>query len=211
VGIVHFDVDIVHTFGHDLAMGRKPANRYHHGDLRRALVDEALTLLRKRSAAELSLREVARSAGVTANAPYRHFPDKQALLAAVAEEGFRILRQACQAAKGSGETRVTAMGKAYLQFARSHPHLYRVMFGNDLRDWQAYESLCATADSTFAVLVEAVASAYRLDAGRATTEAVVNWATVHGYAMLEIDGALQGCPATRLPTPLELTRRPRGE
>lgn len=197
--------------GHTFAKRRKPASRYHHGDLRRALVHEALGLLRKRSAGELSLREVARLAGVTANAPYRHFDDKQALLAAVAEEGFAILRDACVAAKGKGEARLSAMSKAYLAFARAEPNLYRVMFGNDLREWEAYESLCVAADAAFAVLVQAVAEAYRLDLGRATTEAIVTWATVHGYAMLEMDGALHGGPMKKLPSPLQLTRRPRAD
>ena len=98
-------------------MRRKKTKRYHHGDLRAALVDGALRLLKERSPAELSLRAVARLAGVSQNAPYRHFASKDALLAAIAEEGFRRLAAVTAAARGSPRKRLAEMGAVYVRFA----------------------------------------------------------------------------------------------
>src|SRR4051794_27635084 len=109
---------------------------YHHGDLQRALVDAAVALLAEGGAAAVTLREVARRAGVTHAAPYRHFADKAALLAAVAEEGFRALHDAVARAGAEAPddplARLAASGQAYLRFAMSHPAHYRVMFGPDV-------------------------------------------------------------------------------
>ena len=104
---------------------------YHHGDLRRALLDAGLGLLETRDAHDLSLREVARAVGVSATAVYRHFPDKDALLDALASEGFgklaEVQRRAAEAA-GGGEKGFVATGIAYVRFARDHPALFRLTF-----------------------------------------------------------------------------------
>ena len=101
-----------------------PSDRYHHGDLRRALVDEALVLLAESGDGGFSLRELARRVGVTANASYRHFASKDALMLAVAAEGFRRLRvaqQAAEAAAEGAERRLVAGGLSYLRFAHANP------------------------------------------------------------------------------------------
>jgi AcrR family transcriptional regulator len=103
---------------------------YHHGDLRRALVDAARRLLEAEGPSALSLRAVAREAGVSPAAPYHHFKDKAELLDAVAQEGWDILDQQMIEAKNkvSGPQQLTALGLAYVCFARDNPALYRVMY-----------------------------------------------------------------------------------
>ncbi|MBW8811997.1 MAG: TetR/AcrR family transcriptional regulator [Caulobacterales bacterium] len=103
---------------------------YHHGDLRRALVDAARRLLEAEGPSALSLRAVAREAGVSPAAPYHHFKDKAELLDAVAQEGWEILGQQMSDAKAAdqGLHQLTALGIAYVCFARDNPALYRVMY-----------------------------------------------------------------------------------
>ncbi|MCR5877331.1 TetR/AcrR family transcriptional regulator [Phenylobacterium sp. J367] len=103
---------------------------YHHGDLRRALVDAARRLLENEGPSALSLRAVAREAGVSPAAPYHHFKDKGELLDAVAHEGWLMLDQAMAAAKAAAEgpAKLTAIGLSYVCFARDNPALYRVMY-----------------------------------------------------------------------------------
>src|SRR4029453_4484400 len=113
-------------------MARKRAGRYHHGDLSRALVEEALRPIQKEGVGALTLRTVGRRLGVSRTALYRHFADKSALLAAVATEGFHTLRLRTQEAwdrHGVGTEGFNAMGAAYVRFAVEHPAHYRVMFG----------------------------------------------------------------------------------
>jgi AcrR family transcriptional regulator len=103
---------------------------YHHGDLRRALVDAARRLLEAEGPSALSLRAVAREAGVSPAAPYHHFKDKAELLDAVAQEGWEMLQLAMteSKAKTEGLKQLTALGIAYVCFARENPALYRVMY-----------------------------------------------------------------------------------
>jgi AcrR family transcriptional regulator len=149
---------------------------YHHGDLRAALLRAAGELLEKQGLAALSLREAARRAGVSHNAPYRHFPDREALLAALAAEGFSWLSEGF---KGAGRER----GLSYVRFALEHPQRFRLMFGGllpigshpELRDAgrRAYQGL----EDAFAELGE--------DARFAAAAA---WSLVHGLANLILDG-----------------------
>ena len=187
-------------------MRRKTPERYHHGDLRPALVTGAMRLLKDQSAAELSLRAVARLAGVSPNAPYRHFASKEALLAAVAEEGFRRLADAMAAAGGPPRKRLAQMGVAYVRFATENPRLYGLMFGPVLRDWARFEGLVAAADASFELLVDAVAKAMGDERTSAPREAMLAWSAVHGYSMLAIDGHLDACRAGERPKPEELAR-----
>ena len=103
---------------------------YHHGDLEAALIRSAGKILEKEGLDALSLREVARQAGVSHNAPYRHFAEREALLAALAAKGFEMLAQAQQAAAAKGGLR--AMGEAYVLFALEHPQRFRLMFGGQV-------------------------------------------------------------------------------
>src|SRR5436190_24145857 len=99
---------------------------YHHGNLRPALLAGAAKILEKEGVTALSLREAARRAGVSHNAPYRHFADRDALLAALAAEGFQMLGEAMRAHDGR------EMGEAYVRFALAHPERFRLMFGGVL-------------------------------------------------------------------------------
>jgi AcrR family transcriptional regulator len=170
---------------------------YHHGNLRRALLDEALATIRAEGVEGLTLREIGARVGVSRSALYRHFVDKRALLSAVAIEGFRALRQQLVAAweeGGRGDQAFHAMGAAYVRFAVANPAHYRVMFGGfvdpDARD----PELSAEAHGAFQSLVDALASLQR-DAvfRRDDTVQMANyvWALVHGLAMLGIDGQLR--------------------
>ncbi|WP_135469998.1 TetR/AcrR family transcriptional regulator [Crenalkalicoccus roseus] len=169
---------------------------YHHGDLRRALLAIAEQRLARDGPAALSLREIARAAGVSHNAPYRHFPDREALLAALAAEGFRRLAAAlAEAAAGAppGE-RLRATGRAYLGFARDHRALYLLMFGPGL-DKGAHPPLREAARAALDVLHAAVAAAGLPPGARARHAAIGAWALVHGLAHLIADGQIPGEPS----------------
>lgn len=178
------------------AAARKPRHAYHHGHLRQALVDQAVRTIRSRGVEGLTLREVGQDLRVSRTALYRHFADKQALLAAVAAEGFRTFRQALeQAWTPSAHDRAgfVAMGHAYVAFAREHPSYYRVMFGGFVAKVECDPGLAEVADSAFGVLVGAIAemqAAGVVEAGDPEALAVFVWSAVHGLALLVIDGQL---------------------
>lgn len=177
---------------------------YHHGDLHRALLDAALAIVEESGVAALTLRAVARRVGVTHAAPYRHFPDKAALLAAVATEGFRQLTDRMNAAREAVEgdelDRMAAIGAAYVSFAVEHPARYRVMFGRDLDGVPEDHPFRVSAQAAFGVLTRCVGELEPLPAGAAVGShpsvdgrAVLAWATVHGLALLMMDRRLP-CP-----------------
>ena len=178
---------------------RKRAGQYHHGALRRALIDQALQTIDKAGGEGLTLRGVGDALGVSRTALYRHFSDKQALLAAVAAEGFRALRLGLTEAwerHGRGRAGFLAMGEAYVKFAVDHPSHHRVMFGrfveSDLNDVE----LSAEANGAFQVLVEALIEQQREGALRDDDPVLMArfvWSAVHGLSMLLIDGRLGDC------------------
>ena len=167
---------------------------YHHGDLAPALVRAAEKLVAGHGAEEVSLRAIAREAGVTHAALYHHFSDRQELLAAVAASGFRALRQSmlerAESAEGPPLTQLQEAGVAYVLFATRNPHLYRLMFRAQIADRHRYPDLQEAADAAYAALGSLLSrtgagqSAMSEDhpAGRAA------WGTVHGLAMLLVDG-----------------------
>ncbi len=175
---------------------RKHRNQYHHGDLRRALIEEALRVIQTTGVDGLTLRAVGDRLGVSRTALYRHFADKAALLAAVAREGFRTFRselQAALASHGGGQAGFEAMGRAYVGFAVSHPAHYRVMFGGFLDACAADPELGEEAAGSFQVLVDAIVEQQRegrLRSDDAGQLARYVWAVTHGVAMLAIDGQL---------------------
>jgi len=167
------------------------------GDLRERLVLEATTILEAQGLEALTLRAVAGAAGVSHMAPYRHFADKDSLLAAVAERGFRALSADMgAAATGESETaaRLRAFGLAYLDFARRRPALYRLMFGPTLAGKPQFAGLAHAGGEAFAHCAQAVATLKRERgaAPGADTQAlaIATWSLVHGLAMLLIDGRL---------------------
>jgi AcrR family transcriptional regulator len=157
-------------------LGRKKA-AYHHGDLRSGLLQAAGFLLEDEGLAGLLLREVARRAGVSHNAPYRHFKDREALLAALAAEGFEMLAKAMQANEGR------EMGQAYVSFALAHPQRFRLMFGGVLK-MDEHPQLAVQARANYSGLERAFADS-GVDAKYAAAAA---WSLVHGLAQLLLDG-----------------------
>jgi AcrR family transcriptional regulator len=155
---------------------------YHHGELRQVLLEAAEALLRRDGAGRLSLREVARAAGVSHNAPYRHFPTRETLLAALATDGFRRLAAALRAGQGAahGPAALVPLGRAYLRFADSNPALYRLMFSDGPRK-SDHPALAEAAHAAFAPLAEALPE---------RGAAVGAWALVHGLAELLRDGQI---------------------
>jgi AcrR family transcriptional regulator len=177
---------------------RKPADRYHHGDLRRSLIDEAARTIQDEGVAHLTLRTVGERLGVSRTALYRHFSDKQALLAAVGREGFVTLRAALTEAwdgGGRGRAGFEAMGIAYVRFAVDHPSHYRVMFGGFVESCAKDDDFIAAATAAFDVLVASIVEQQEAGTVRSDDPQLVArfiWAAVHGTAMLAIDGQLRG-------------------
>ena len=173
---------------------RRRPDRYHHGDLRRAMLLEAVRTIHADGAAALTLRGVGDRLGVSRTALYRHFADKQALLDEVAGEGFRMLRAALLEAWGTGgRAGLDAMGLAYVQFAVTHPSHYRVMFGGPPATREARPEPVDGSTDAFQVLVDAIVAEQA--AGRIRREdpqalAFYIWSMVHGVAMLALDGLL---------------------
>jgi AcrR family transcriptional regulator len=174
----------------------RPRRAYHHGDLRRALLREAARAIRTDGPDGVTLRDVGRRLGVSRTALYRHFADKSALLASVAREGFqtfsRELKDAWDSAGGS-LAGFQAMGAAYVRFARANQAHYRIMFGRFKDLCSSDASLAADASASFQVLVDALVSLQRaktVRAGNPEQLARYIWATMHGVAMLAIDGQL---------------------
>ncbi|MDP3317245.1 MAG: TetR/AcrR family transcriptional regulator [Devosia sp.] len=171
----------------------KDEPRYHHGDLRRALVAGGLVLLEEKGASALGLREIARLVGVSAAAPYRHFADRKALLEAVAAEGFRGFAAAmAKAAEGLPEAeQLAAMAFAYVRFALDEPALFRLMFSSDLHPYRDGE-LREHADAAYATIAVAAA---REDKSAPGEMAVTCWSFVHGLAMLVLEEQILGVTA----------------
>ncbi|HYC01101.1 MAG TPA: TetR/AcrR family transcriptional regulator [Candidatus Limnocylindrales bacterium] len=176
---------------------------YHHGDLRRALLQGALELLGEGGPSALTLRGAARRAGVSPAAPYRHFTDKRELLAAVAEEGFLALdRHAEEEIERAGADpvqRFRCHGLAYVRFAIDHPAHYRVMFGPEIPDKRLYAALDAASRAAYDRLRDSLRACQQagvIPEGDIEIRAVRAWALVHGLASLFIDGQLAGTGAS---------------
>ncbi|MEM9459818.1 MAG: TetR/AcrR family transcriptional regulator [Myxococcota bacterium] len=173
----------------------------HHGDLRRALIEAALAAVEQGDRAELSLRRLARRAGVSRAAPYHHFPDKDSLLAAVAREGFVQLGEAQDAlpCDVTPAEHLHGMVTTYVRFACAHAAHYRVMFGvapASLQGSPEGPALYEAANARFDALVDALAG---LDPSAAPEElrrrAVVAWSLAHGAVQIAIDGLLPSLDA----------------
>lgn len=174
--------------------GDMSAKPYHHGNLRSALIEAGLAALEQAESGDISLRALARDVGVSANAAYRHFEDKDALLSALAAEGFRrfAARQA-EVMQGQADPLSTrkASGRAYVDFARAHPALFRLMFGQFLHA-KADADLRAAAMSAFQGLLAASAQEAGTEVSdqRALLTAITRWSLVHGLSHLLLDGQL---------------------
>jgi AcrR family transcriptional regulator len=165
-----------------------PKATYHHGDLRAALVRAAIELLEESGKTELSLRAVARRAGVSPAAPYRHYADREALASAVAAVGYHELAERLAAAHPSPSTpeQLASVAIAYVQFALERPALFRIMFGEPCdRDNDERVAATAAVSQYVRAIVERTFPQADPDA-----LATAIWALVHGLACLHLDGKL---------------------
>lgn len=180
--------------------------RYHHGDLRAALVEAAVGLVAEGSVRDVSLREVARRAGVTYAAPYHHFADKSALLAAVATQGFeRLLAdlERAMARRKSLRSELQAAAETYLAFALDHPAHYRVMFLPEVKHSPEATQFHVAASHAFESLLSRVVRARPNESERShLVLATTVWAALHGLSLLAIDRILQ----VKLPQPEKTLR-----
>ena len=157
---------------------------YHHGDLRNGLLEAARSILEEESLSALTLRAVARKAGVSHAAPYRHFPNHEALLVELSVEGFEELReQLGEAAKAPGteSDRIATLGAAYMRFIAARPALARLMFGGQLPNRDQFPALGLKAD------------AIGEEIGQALHDSALGlavWGAMHGLAMLVLENVI---------------------
>ena len=166
---------------------------YHHGDLRKALLQGAVRVIAELGPAGFTLREVARRTGVSHNAPYRHFRDKDALLAAVAAQGFRELTQAmleASAPDAKALDNLKSAGLAYVAFALRRPEHFTVMFEAPLQNCAdpEYAQTSHDAFGTLVAYIRKCQDADQLPAGDPMERALYAWSLVHGIAKLAIAG-----------------------
>ncbi|MFT8422796.1 TetR/AcrR family transcriptional regulator [Gluconacetobacter sp.] len=185
---------------------------YHHGDLHRVLVETALAMLATDQHWTFTLREVARQAGVSHGAPYKHFRDKGALLSQLAKIGFERLAAVMENALSPPDrpfrTRFLAAGEACIAFAQEQPGLYRLMFSMDA-DKAADPEVHDAAMTSFGILLRFLEDGQRTGVFRdspLTAQATACWAQVHGLAMLMLDGQLteQKVGPTPIPAALDI-------
>lgn len=179
-------------------MPNKKSGQYHHGDLYAALLEAAAEMIATEGLEALTLRALSQRVGVSRTAPYRHFADKSALLAAVAEEGFKRLLHRLQAVAEQADLDVLAhfqqMGVAYISFAVDNPVHYRLMFSSETASPEAYPGLAAVRVVVFNTLVSAIEqcqSEGKIKSSEPRALANVTWATVHGLSSLLIDEQIQ--------------------
>lgn len=172
-------------------------SKYHHGDLRNALIDAAVVILNKQGVEALSLRAIARAVGVSQTAPYRHFGSRDDLIAAVAQDGFtrlaQALREAAKQAGSDARERVIQQGCAYALFALAHPGHFRVMFGDGIEDVKIRARSLTAGLVAFQELLSGIQLLQQqkvIRAGNPMHMAVPAWTMIHGFATLMVNRLL---------------------
>lgn len=166
---------------------------YHHGDLRSELLNAVRQLVEEKGSENFSIAEAARKAGVSSAAPYRHFNDKPEILKALVmqamEEKATEMRQVIEPLPVGSLLRINALGKCYIEFARNHPGMFRLVFGKTERH-ENDEDLRQQGERVFGIVVEAVAQVLGVqqDDSEALKRAYMLWTMVHGHSWLQIDG-----------------------
>jgi AcrR family transcriptional regulator len=179
---------------------------YHHGNLRLALLTAALDQIKELGVEKLSLRGIARTVGVSQTAPYRHFKDKNQLLAEVAAQAFTDLYQSTSSYidnTQSANRNIRATATAYLSFAISNPEKYKLMFGSSIQNRRSYSSMIEASEQSFQVLINQVERGIEEGdflPGCPMILANTLWTQVHGMASLIIDGFYQN---RELPMPFD--------
>jgi AcrR family transcriptional regulator len=172
---------------------KNPRTSYHHGDARNALLRAAADLLEQTGAAGLALRQLAERAGLSRQAPYNHFADKETLLAELARNGFERLGRDIEAVRRSRAKPVVRLARAaerYIAFAERSPALFRLMFSKELMDLSRHATTQAAASAAFQQLAAIVSA---LTSPETVADlSLVAWSLVHGYASLCIEAALEG-------------------
>ena len=190
---INMDVNRIHIHVELICVTRK--RPYHHGDLRSALMRAALSLVEENGVKGLALSDAARLAGVSVAAPYRHFKDKEALLAEIAAEGFRLFRDALARATQSHPKdqvkRMVEMGVAYVDFALEHRSHFKVMWEGGISK-EKYPGVQETAYEAY-LLLEGAARDLLPAAHPARQQALVAsaWSLVHGFAALALERELE--------------------
>ena len=172
-----------------------PAKKYHHGDLKNALIKAGVEILSREGVHGLSLRKVAQKAGVSHTAPYSHFSDKQALIAAISTEGFQIIYEkldnAIQRYQGYPLRQLVEGAWAYIQFALSDPAHFKVTLSSVLereKDYPAFVEMSQKSYGLVIRIVETCQAAGLLRPGPVDVEAVSVWSIVHGFVSLLLEG-----------------------
>jgi AcrR family transcriptional regulator len=172
-------------------------NTYHHGDLKNALIKAGSEILAKNGVGGLSLRQVALKAGVSHTAPYAHFADKQALIAAISTEGFRQLYEQVVAVieryENDPARQLLETAWTYVQFAMNDPDQFKIMFSSVLEKEKEYPDFVAMSQKTFQQVVAVVVSCQEaevLQAGPGELTAVTVWSAVHGLIALLLEGQI---------------------
>ena len=170
---------------------------YHHGDLKNALIKAGVEILAKDGVSGLSLRKVALRAGVSHSAPYSHFADKQALIAAISTEGFRQLYEPVSAVadkySNQPEKQLIEVAWSYVQFAVDDPDRFKVMFSGVLEKEKEYPEFVAESQRNFQLLkmiVEANQASGRLRSGSSELAVLSAWGIIHGFVMLLLEGQI---------------------
>jgi AcrR family transcriptional regulator len=170
---------------------------YHHGDLKNALINAGVEILAKDGVSGLSLRKVAGRAGVSHSAPYSHFADKQALIAAISTEGFRQLYERMSAVAEEYKTtpfmQLIEVAWAYVQFALDDRDRFKVMFSGVLEKEKKYSEFVAESQRNFQLvkmIVEANQVAGVLRSGASDLAALSAWGIIHGFVMLLLEGQI---------------------
>lgn len=181
-----------------MARKKKESKPYHHGDLRRALIDAAAEMLETETPIEVSLRKASEHVGVSHTAAYRHFLDKAELLAAVSEAGFLRLRdnlaEARAAAGADYRLQLEAIAKEYIRFAVTKPSTYRQMFGPHFQEQLKKAGVAESASNAFAELLHTVMAGQKAGVIRKESPFLISqtaWSLLHGMALFYIDGELQ--------------------
>ncbi len=170
---------------------REKKRRYHHGDLKAAMIAAALELVRSKGARGFTLNEASRTAGVSVSAPYNHFKDKEALLIEIVLLGNRTLKTELEAAAERCESdrdKLLAVYLAYIAFSQRHPDLFAVMFQSGI-DKEPYPEVKASAEEAFQVGLE-IASRLETSVEKATELALAIWMMAHGFSMLIAEHAI---------------------
>ena len=171
------------------------SSKYHHGNLRAALLNEAAAMIANDGVASVTMRTISARLGVSRSALYRHFPDRAALMVAVAAAGFQRLTNCLESidavAPRSSTERFRRMGEEYVRFALENPAHYGLMFGKDALTHQAVPELREAADALLALSVSVIRAPQRtggIKRGDPKAQAYVAWIAVHGLASLVIEG-----------------------